>query len=57
MLDLLLCFDSFLPIANKSKGVLFRSTVTFAEASSEGIETTELDFLLKALGANLSFSA
>lgn len=47
----------FFPIASKSKGVLFRSTVTFAEASSEGIETAELDFLLKAMGAKLSFSA
>lgn len=47
----------FFPIASNSKGVLFRSTVTYSEASSEGIETTELDFLLKALDANLSFSA
>jgi len=47
----------FFPIASNSKGVLFRSKVTFAEASSEGIETTELDLLLKALGAALSFSA
>lgn len=47
----------FFPIASNSKGVLFRSSVTSTEASSEGIETSELDFLLKALGAKLSFSA
>ncbi|MNQ88812.1 hypothetical protein D3C85_1040930 [compost metagenome] len=39
-----------------SKQMLFRSTITFTQASSENIETTELDLLLKALGASLSFS-
>lgn len=47
----------FFPIADKRKGVLFRPTLTFEEATSDGIETTELDLLLKALGAELSFSA
>ena len=46
----------FFPVVSNSKGVLFRSTISFAEASGEGIETTELDLILKALGANLSFS-
>lgn len=47
----------FFPTASKSKGVLFRPSVTFEEATNDGIETTELDLLLKALGAELSYSA
>ena len=47
----------FFPIASNSKGVLFRSTVSIAEASGEGIETYALDVLLKTLGAKLSFYA
>jgi hypothetical protein len=45
----------FFPTARKDK-VLFRPTVSFEEATSDGIETTELDLLLKALGAELSYS-
>lgn len=46
----------FFPIASKSKGVLFRPSVTFEEATRDGIETVELDLLLKVLDADLSFS-
>lgn len=47
----------FFPVANSSKGVLFRPTVSFGQVTNDGIETTELDLLLKALGANHTFSA
>jgi hypothetical protein len=47
----------FFPIVSKNKGVLFRPTVTFAQASSEDIDTATLDLLLKVLGADHTFSA
>lgn len=47
----------FFPVASNSKGVLFRPSITYAEASSEGVETVELDLLLKVLGADHTFSA
>lgn len=47
----------FFPVASNSKGVLFRPSITYAAASTEGIETTELDLLLKVLGADRTFSA
>lgn len=47
----------FFPIASKSKGVLFRPTVTFEQATSDGIDTAELDLVLKMLGASVGYSA
>ncbi len=46
----------FFPIANKSEGVLFRPVVSFAQASKDSIDTTRLDLVLKALGADHTFS-
>ena len=46
----------FFPIASERKGVLFRPSVTFEQATRDGIETAELDLLLKVLDADLSFS-
>jgi hypothetical protein len=41
----------FIPVARKGKGALVRPRVTRTEADNEGIDTTELDLLLKKLGA------
>lgn len=47
----------FFPTVSMRKGVLFRPTITFEQATREDIETTELDLLLKLLDADHTFSA
>lgn len=41
----------FFPMAGKSRGVLFRSSVSNDTAEAERVDTTELDLQLKELGA------
>jgi hypothetical protein len=43
--------ELFFPTVSKSKGVVFRPTVTRTQADEEKINTTELDLKLKELGA------
>lgn len=47
----------FFPTVDKTKGVLFRSTVSSGQANKEGIDTTRLDLMLKVLDADHTFSA
>lgn len=47
----------FFPTVSKTKGVLFRPEVTVVQASKDKIDTTKLDSMLKALGADHTFSA
>lgn len=42
----------FFPTVSKSKGIIFRPIVTREQADSDGIDSTELDVQLKALGAD-----
>jgi len=41
----------FFPIVSESKGIVFRPTITRAQADAENISTKELDLALKGLGA------
>lgn len=43
--------ELFFPTVSNSKGVIFRPTISRKQADDEGIDTTELDTKLKALGA------
>jgi hypothetical protein len=47
----------FFPVVSKRRGVLFRATVSSAQASKEKIDTTKLDLILMALDADHTFSA
>jgi hypothetical protein len=47
----------FFPTVSKTKGVLFRSVVSSTQASKDRIDTTKLDLVLRALGADHTFSA
>lgn len=47
----------FFPVVSKSKGVLFRPKVSHAQASKDNIDTTTLDLMLRALDADITFSA
>lgn len=42
----------FFPTVSKSKGIVFRPTITREQADADKIDTTELDLKLKALGAS-----
>lgn len=46
----------FFPTVSKSKGVLFRPSVSNVQASKDKIDTTKLDLVLRALGADITFS-
>lgn len=41
----------FFPTVSKSKGIVFRNDVTREQADTDNIDTTELDLVLKELGA------
>jgi hypothetical protein len=41
----------FFPTVSKSKGIVFRPTITRGQADADNINTTELDLILKELGA------
>jgi hypothetical protein len=45
--------DLFFPTVSKSKGIVFRDTVTRKQADDENIDTIELDLKLKELGASI----
>ncbi len=45
----------FFPIANKDKGIAFRSRVSRAVADSENIDTSKLDYKLKDLGVDVIY--
>jgi hypothetical protein len=43
----------FFPTASKSRGIIFRPTVTRDQADKDSIDTSELDLKLKAEGADI----
>ena len=45
----------FFPVISKSKGVMFRPIVSNVQASKDKIDTSELDDMLRALGARITF--
>lgn len=46
----------FFPTLSKTKGVLFRPTVTFEQAQKDNIDTTKLDLVLEKLDPNIKNS-